>query len=405
MALQNSAALIEATARSEGTDGKYDRSWSRWCRFLESIELGDDYFLDSISAEYQPAIFVCFTQAVRDGEYSRGSKRDLAQTTVREAMDQVAAVFRANRRDHPFKDGTKLDFEVDLLMKGYRAADPPEEQEVALTPSFLRQTYNRASNAKERHLSLLYIVAFFYAMRSCEYLITQGSRKTTNVCLRDIEFRNHRGGTITHQSLDIFGVAAVSVTFREQKNGDKWDRTTHEATADPLMNPVRVLAHLVTELWKLPGTMPDTPICTYYDNGSTRTVSASDALEHLRRVAKVLGEENIGFKPHEIGTHSLCSAAAMAMFLDNTPVFLIMLVGRWKSDGFLKYIRKQVLETSRGISTRMLKNDLHHVLPSPSSTIDDSRIRNRDSFASNLSSMALTSSRLQALRPAFSLYH
>ena len=95
----------------------------------------------------------------------------------------------------------------------------------------------------------------------------------------------------------------------------------------------------------------------------------------------------------------------MAMFLDNTPVFLIMLVGRWSSDAFLKYMRKQVLESCKGISSRMLKNDLHHALPSPSSTIDDPRTRNKDSFASNLNSMALTSSRLQSMRTAFSLYH
>jgi len=80
-----------------------------------------------------------------------------------------------------------------------------------------------------------------------------------------------------------------------------------------------------------------------------------------------------------------------------------MLMGRWSIDAFLKYIRKQVLETSRGISSRMLKNNLYHVLPSPSSSIDDPRTR--DSFASNLSSMAMTSNRLQAMRPSFSLYY
>ena len=242
-------------------------------------------------------------------------------------------------------------------------------------------------------------------MRSCEYLITQGPRKTTNICIKDITFRNRKGGEIDQHSPGIFTAAAVSINFREQKNGEKMDRTTQEATADPLMDPVRVMAHIVTELWKLPGTTRETPICTYYGQGSTRTVSASDALEHLRRVAEVMGPDKLGFTPEQIGTHSLRSGAAMAMFLDNTPVFLIMLIGRWKSDGFLKYIQKQVLETSRGISTRMLKNDLHHVLPSPSSTINDPRIRNCDSFATNLSSIALISSRLQAMRPLFSLYH
>ena len=132
-------------------------------------------------------------------------------------------------------------------------------------------------------------------------------------------------------------------------------------------------------------------------------MSTKDALNFLRSVAEAIGESELGFHHSKLGTHSLRSAAAMAMFLDNTPIFLIMLIGRWKSDGFLKHIRKQVLESCRGMSSRMLKNDLHHTLPSPSSTIGDPRIRNRNSFASNLSSVAMTSNRMQDMRPSFSL--
>ena len=122
-------------------------------------------------------------------------------------------------------------------------------------------------------------------------------------------------------------------------------------------------------------------------------------------MAEVIGEDKLSFKLHEISTHSMRLGATIAMFLGNTIVFLIMLIGSWKSDSFLKYIRKQLLETRKGISNRMLKNDLYHVLPSPSSSINDPRIRNRDAFTSNLSLIALTSSLLQAMHPSFSLYH
>ena len=122
-------------------------------------------------------------------------------------------------------------------------------------------------------------------------------------------------------------------------------------------------------------------------------------------MAEVIGEDKLSFKLHETSTHSMWLGATIAMFLGNTIVFLIMLIGSWKSDSFLKYIRKQLLETRKGISNRMLKNDLYHVLPSPSSSINDPRIRNRDAFTSNLSLIALTSSLLQAMHPSFSLYH
>jgi len=52
----------------------------------------------------------------------------------------------------------------------------------------------------------------------------------------------------------------------------------------------------------------------------------------------------------QIGLHSAQSGAAMAMFLSEVPVFQIMLFGRWASDAFLCYVRKQAKEFSAGIS-------------------------------------------------------
>eukprot|EP00957_Ditylum_brightwellii_P006553 496665-Ditylum_brightwellii.AAC.1 len=75
----------------------------------------------------------------------------------------------------------------------------------------------------------------------------------------------------------------------------------------------------------------------------------------------------------------------MPMFLDNVPVFLIMLMGRWSSDTFLKYIRKQVLESSRGILKRMIKNNLFFTLNDMRSSSQDPRMHNPNSFTSHLS--------------------
>ena len=100
-------------------------------------------------------------------------------------------------------------------------------------------------------------------------------------------------------------------------------------------------------------------------------------------MAKDNGEDELGFYPEDIGAHSVRSSVAMATFLDNTSIFLAMLVGFWSSDAFLNHVRKQVLETAKGISSNMLKNDMFRVLPSPSSAIDDPRTRNTESFATN----------------------
>jgi len=53
----------------------------------------------------------------------------------------------------------------------------------------------------------------------------------------------------------------------------------------------------------------------------------------------------------------------MAMYLGECPVYTIMLIGRWSSDAFLGYIRKQVMEFSHNVSKRMLKFQNYRHIP------------------------------------------
>jgi hypothetical protein len=61
-------------------------------------------------------------------------------------------------------------------------------------------------------------------------------------------------------------------------------------------------------------------------------------LDCLRAIVKFIGEDHLGFKAMELGTHSICSGAAMGMYLASVPVFTIMLISHWSSDAFLCYI-------------------------------------------------------------------
>ena len=53
----------------------------------------------------------------------------------------------------------------------------------------------------------------------------------------------------------------------------------------------------------------------------------------------------------------------MAMYLGEFPVYTIMMIGRWSSDAFLRYIRKQVEQFSHNVLSRMLKFEMHKHLP------------------------------------------
>ncbi len=44
----------------------------------------------------------------------------------------------------------------------------------------------------------------------------------------------------------------------------------------------------------------------------------------------------------------------MAMYLGECAIYTIMLIGRWSSDAFLQYIRKQVMDFSQNVAKKML---------------------------------------------------
>jgi hypothetical protein len=53
----------------------------------------------------------------------------------------------------------------------------------------------------------------------------------------------------------------------------------------------------------------------------------------------------------------------MAMFLGGCPVFLIMMIGCWSSDTFLRYIWKQVEEFNHNVSQKLLTHMFHRHIP------------------------------------------
>jgi len=95
-------------------------------------------------------------------------------------------------------------------------------------------------------------------------------------------------------------------------------------------------------------------ICTILDNGKLCLITSKETLNKLRDRVKAIGEDVLGFKAIEIGTHSICSSAAMSMYVANVLVYTIMLIGHWSSDAFLHYIRRQVQQFSSGVSASMI---------------------------------------------------
>jgi hypothetical protein len=89
----------------------------------------------------------------------------------------------------------------------------------------------------------------------------------------------------------------------------------------------------------------------------------------LEAAMEAVDRDVVNIQAGEIGTHSIHSGASMAMYLGEVPVYTIMVLGRWSSDAFLQYIRKQVEQFSHNVSKKMIKHQFHMHVPQVDRTI------------------------------------
>ena len=223
------------------------------------------------------------------------------------------------------------------------------------------------------HTADLAVGAFFFAMRACEFCKTERKGRTKMLELCDITFRDRLKRVVPKTAPDLEKRSHyVTVRFEFQKNKVKADRRTQGRSDKPLC-PVRAWVRVCQRVIET-GRDPTkrTPVCEIGDGG-TRTVQVtSERVKHLLRLACEHrgGDRGYGMKPSELGTRSIRSGAAMALFLMDHPVEKIMILGRWSSDAFLVYIRPQVLEWTNIMARDMASNrdfrDLNHSRDRPS---------------------------------------
>ena len=252
---------------------------------------------------------------------------------------------------------------VRSMLKAYDNMDPPKNQQRAITPKLLRAMASLSgmllTETKDTMFAIvseLAIMAYFFAMRSCEFSATRTPGRTHIIRLRGILFRDINNAILPHSSPLLHTAERVTLTFENQKNGTKMDRRTHQRTVDSTLCPVRRLASLVQRIYRcVPNASPNSSINTIHLQAKTAFVTSIHIRSHLRSTCTAAGgSETFGFSAVDIGTKSLRSGAAMGLFLMNHPVHKIMILGRWSSDAFLVYIRPQVLEWTNNMSNDMI---------------------------------------------------
>jgi hypothetical protein len=156
------------------------------------------------------------------------------------------------------------------------------------------------------------------------------------------------------------------------------DTVTLMASQDACLFPVRGAAAIVRRIRKYPGSSQDSPISTVTVNGHLKQVTSTHMINVLRDTVGAIGEVKQGIKKEDIGTLLIRLGAAMVMYLGECPVIMIMLIGRWSSNAFLRYIRKQVMEFSQNVAKRMLLCQNFRHIPDIHTRVQQDNPRNRN---------------------------
>jgi hypothetical protein len=190
----------------------------------------------------------------------------------------------------------------------------------------------------------------------------------------DITFMR-KGRVLQHSSADLHRADTVSLYFDMQKRDTRGETVTQCSTRHPIYCPVAACAQVVRSMLA-DGCAETDEVFWYKDTkGKRKQLSDTFALKTLRTFISTI-ENRWNIRPDEVGLHSWRSSAAMAMYLSKTPTFVIMLLGRWSSDAFLRYIRPQADNFSDGVSRGMIQSQAFIHVPDANRRDEDPRTSN-----------------------------
>jgi hypothetical protein len=161
----------------------------------------------------------------------------------------------------------------------------------------------------------------------------------------------------------VSGLDSASLTFSDQKNAVKGEQVGQCPTLDHSLCPAKALGRIVYHLLTHNAT-PTTPLYMFYnDHPSVNDWSAikptfvTNAMRHAANACHT----RTGIDPKLISARSLRRGGATALLCTNVDKDAIMLLGCWKSDAMLCYLRIQAMMP--GFSQQMLDNGTYTFHP------------------------------------------
>jgi hypothetical protein len=364
------ADLIAAVSSREGavtgsTHKNHAQLWHRFTKYLGTISIGHNVFLNSFTRSQQNKIIGAYAMALREGQFSLAAHDTLALGTIWNRILDISATFRENGQPNPTKDNDlQLRFILQCQFHAYKNANPKEHQQKAIPACVIAKISKQTLTGLQCAILQVTILALFFAMRSCKYVKVQQQEKWQTKILRLQNLRFFKNGKlVNHHNPSLKLANCINITFKLQKKDKKNKAVTHMSSGDVTLCPVRAAAAIICRIQSYPGANNDTPISAIWQYNRIDHITSKQIKNALWNAALAIGEDTIHIAANKIGTHSIRLGMAMAMFLDGCPVFLIMMIGCWSSNAFLRYIRKHVKEFKHNVSCKMITCMFHRCIP------------------------------------------
>ena len=293
------------------------------------------FFSPQVRTIRKTEVLACFAAALRDGwlcsRLPATAGHGPMSGTICAALDGVAQTFRLNQFESPVHNAAgQLDPLLALQLKRYADDDPGPTPKQAVPLEVIRKVRSWTRNEMEVMIGQLVVIAYFFAMRSCEYSDVGSRRLSSVVRMDDVRFRKNGEALTTTDQERLRDADTVTITFRRQTNGDKGATVTQHQNDSPGqsdIHPVWSLADLATRVRKGRTKLRINSIATT-DLEEIHRIPSKMILNQLRAATTLAGEERLRLHADCISPHSIRSGAARAMHLAGVLSETIQLVGR-----------------------------------------------------------------------------
>ena len=239
----------------------------------------------------------------------------------------------------------------------------------------LDTTHPTAGQANKHAIDLC-IIGFFWLLRPAEYLHSSGEGRSQAFRLCDVSFTIAGHLFVASDSslndLNIDSVSKATLTFNDQKNAVRGEQISHTATNDPRLCPCKALARICLHL-RLHHAPAKTPLYVYYQAGKQHYATPSLITNALRHSATDLAATT-GIAPHLLSARSVRPGGATALLCANIDPNIIQLLGRWKSDAMLRYLRVAAQANSHPLAQQMLQAGRYTFAPQAFAAATDAPI-------------------------------